>query len=84
MNITKDYRIVNAFNAKQGFEIALALSKLGIKTKLIAGPSKFTPSNNLKIKKYYIIFEKKERFSKLYYGGFKKVSRLERKSAIKN
>ena len=27
-------------------------------------------------------FEKKERFSKLAYGGFKKVSRLERKSAI--
>ena len=27
-------------------------------------------------------FEKKERFSKLKYGGFKKVSRLERKSAI--
>ena len=27
-------------------------------------------------------FEKKERFSKLIYGGFKKVSRLERKSAI--
>ena len=27
-------------------------------------------------------FEKKERFSKLTYGGFKKVSRLERKSAI--
>ena len=27
-------------------------------------------------------FEKKERFSKLNYGGFKKVSRLERKSAI--
>jgi len=29
-----------------------------------------------------ISFEKKERFSKLNYGGFKKVSRLERKSAI--
>ena len=29
-----------------------------------------------------ITFEKKERFSKLNYGGFKKVSRLERKSAI--
>ncbi len=29
-----------------------------------------------------VIFEKKERFSKLTYGGFKKVSRLERKSAI--
>ena len=27
-------------------------------------------------------FEKKERFSKLTYGGFKKVSRLERKSAV--
>tara|TARA_Y200000002_G_scaffold358921_1_gene342779 strand:- start:612 stop:3077 length:2466 start_codon:yes stop_codon:yes gene_type:complete len=29
-----------------------------------------------------VIFEKKERFSKLTYGGFKKISRLERKSAI--
>ena len=29
-----------------------------------------------------ITFEKKERFSKLNYGGFKKVSELERKSAI--
>ena len=29
-----------------------------------------------------VSFEKKERFSKLTYGGFKKVSRLERKSAI--
>jgi len=29
-----------------------------------------------------VVFEKKERFSKLTYGGFKKVSRLERKSAI--
>ncbi len=29
-----------------------------------------------------VIFEKKERYSKLTYGGFKKISRLERKSAI--
>ncbi len=29
-----------------------------------------------------VSFEKKERFSKLTYGGFKKASRLERKSAI--
>tara|TARA_B100001559_G_scaffold295226_1_gene277441 strand:- start:1465 stop:3930 length:2466 start_codon:yes stop_codon:yes gene_type:complete len=29
-----------------------------------------------------VLFEKKERFSKLTYGGFKKVSRLERKSAV--
>ena len=29
-----------------------------------------------------VSYEKKERFSKLTYGGFKKVSRLERKSAI--
>ena len=29
-----------------------------------------------------VTFEKKERFSKLTYGGFKKISRLERKSAI--
>ena len=29
-----------------------------------------------------VTFQKKERFSKLTYGGFKKISRLERKSAI--
>ncbi len=42
--------ISNESSGKQGYEVALALNKLGIKTKLIAGPSKFTPSNNLKIK----------------------------------
>ena len=30
----------------------------------------------------HVEFENKERFSKLTYGGFKKISRLERKSAI--
>ena len=29
-----------------------------------------------------VVFEKKERFSKLSYGGYKKISRLERKVAI--
>ena len=43
--------ISNESSGRQGFEVALALSKLGIKTKLIAGPSNLIPSKDLKIKK---------------------------------
>jgi phosphopantothenoylcysteine decarboxylase/phosphopantothenate--cysteine ligase len=43
--------ISNESSGKQGFEVALALSKLGIKTKLIAGPSNLISSKDLKIKK---------------------------------
>ena len=43
--------ISNESSGKQGYEVALALKKLGIKTKLIAGPSNLIPSKNLKIKK---------------------------------
>ena len=43
--------ISNESSGKQGYEIALALKKLGIKTKLIAGPSNIIPSGGLKIKK---------------------------------
>ena len=42
--------ISNESSGKQGYEVALALKKLGIKTKLIAGPSNFFSSKNLKIK----------------------------------
>jgi phosphopantothenoylcysteine decarboxylase/phosphopantothenate--cysteine ligase len=42
--------ISNESSGKQGYEIALALKKLGIKTKLIAGPSNLTASNDLYIK----------------------------------
>ena len=42
--------ISNESSGKQGYEIALALSKLGVKTTLIAGPSKINFSNDLKIK----------------------------------
>ena len=42
--------ISNESSGKQGYEIALALKKLGIKTKLIAGPSNFFSSKDLKIK----------------------------------
>ena len=42
--------ISNESSGKQGYEVALALKKLGIKTKLIAGPSNFISSKNLKIK----------------------------------
>ncbi|MDC0627968.1 bifunctional phosphopantothenoylcysteine decarboxylase/phosphopantothenate--cysteine ligase CoaBC [Pelagibacteraceae bacterium] len=42
--------ISNESSGKQGYEIALALKKLGIKTKLIAGPTHLIFSNDLKIK----------------------------------
>ena len=53
---TKEYLdpvryISNESSGKQGYEVALALNKLGIKTKLIAGPSNLIYSKNLKIKK---------------------------------
>ena len=41
--------ISNESSGKQGDEVALALKKLGIKTKLIAGPSNLIPSKDLKI-----------------------------------
>ena len=43
--------ISNESSGKQGYEVALALKKLGIKTKLIAGPSNLIYSKDLKIKK---------------------------------
>ncbi len=43
--------ISNESSGKQGFEIALALDKLGIKTTLITGPSNFVPPKSIKIKK---------------------------------
>ncbi len=43
--------ISNESSGKQGYEVALALSKLGIETKLITGPSNLIFSNDLKIKK---------------------------------
>ena len=43
--------ISNESSGKQGYEIALALSKLGIKTKLITGPSNLSYQKDLKIKK---------------------------------
>ena len=43
--------ISNESSGKQGYEIALALKKMGIKTKLIAGPSNLISSKNLQIKK---------------------------------
>jgi len=41
--------ISNQSSGKQGYEIALALSKIGVKTNLIAANSNFKPSKNLKI-----------------------------------
>ena len=43
--------ISNESSGKQGYEVAVALEKLGIKTKLIAGPSNFFSHEDLKIKK---------------------------------
>ncbi len=43
--------ISNESSGKQGYEVALALKKLGIKTKLITGPSNLIHSKDLKIKK---------------------------------
>jgi len=43
--------ISNESSGKQGYEVALALKKIGIKTKLIAGPSNLISSKGLTIKK---------------------------------
>ncbi len=43
--------ISNESSGKQGYEIALALDKVGIKTTLIAGPSSFVVPKNIKVKK---------------------------------
>ena len=43
--------ISNESSGKQGFEIALALNKLGIKTTVIAGPSDFSVPESIKVKK---------------------------------
>ena len=41
----------NESSGKQGYEIAIALNKLGIKTTLITGPSKLTSPKGIKVKK---------------------------------
>ncbi len=43
--------ISNESSGKQGYEVALALNRLGVKTKLISGPSNLNYSKSLKIKK---------------------------------
>ena len=42
--------ISNESSGKQGYEIAIALSKLGIKTTLITGPSKLVSPTGIKVK----------------------------------
>ena len=42
--------ISNESSGKQGYEIALALKKVGIKTKLISGPANLPPSKDITIK----------------------------------
>ena len=43
--------ISNDSSGKQGYEIAIALNKLGIKTTLVSGPSKLTPPKGIRVKK---------------------------------
>ena len=43
--------ISNESSGKQGYEIALALSKLGVKTTLIAGPTSINFSKDINVKK---------------------------------
>jgi phosphopantothenoylcysteine decarboxylase/phosphopantothenate--cysteine ligase len=43
--------ISNESSGKQGYEIALALSKLGVNTTLIAGPTSLNYSKDIKVKK---------------------------------
>ncbi len=43
--------ISNESSGKQGYEIAIALDKLGIKTTLITGPSKLASPKGIKVKK---------------------------------
>ena len=43
--------ISNESSGKQGFEVALALNKLGVKTKVIAGPTNLFNEKNIEIKK---------------------------------
>ena len=43
--------ISNESSGKQGYEIAIALNKLGIKTTLITGPSKLASPKGIKVKK---------------------------------
>jgi len=43
--------ISNESSGKQGYEIAVALNKLGIKTTLITGPSKISSPKGIKVKK---------------------------------
>ena len=46
--------ISNESSGKQGYEIALALSRRGIKTKLITGPSNLVHQKEIKSKKYLL------------------------------
>ena len=43
--------ISNESSGKQGYEIAIALNKLGVKTTLIAGPSNFFTPKSIRVKK---------------------------------
>ena len=64
---TKEYidpvrYISNESSGKQGYEIALALSRLGVKTTLISGPSKINFSKDIKVIK---VTSAKEMMSKV-------------------
>ncbi len=57
--------ISNESSGKQGYEIALALSKFGVKTTLIAGPASIDFAKDLKVKKVTTASEMMEEVKKL-------------------
>ncbi len=57
--------ISNESSGKQGYEIALALSKFGVKTTLIAGPASINFAKDLKVKKVITASEMMEEVKKL-------------------
>merc|ERR1711991_1014575 len=58
--------ISNESSGKQGFEIALALDKMGIKTTLVAGPSNFVVPKTIKLKKITSAEEMFNEVKKIY------------------
>ena len=57
--------ISNESSGKQGYEIALALSKFGVKTTLVAGPANIDFSKDLKVKKVTTAKEMMDQVKKL-------------------
>ena len=58
--------ISNESSGKQGYEIAIALNKIGIKTTLITGPSKLASPKGIIVKKIITYLEKPESLQLVY------------------